>query len=110
MAIDQHLFALECVMNHTDEQPAPSAVQSVADLYQKAAYELLQAYQRNKEATRHQADGAFRAALHHAHCACAHSSAAHAHLTLALQQLLDMAKVPQVSNCSTSLMADRRDH
>lgn len=61
-------------------------VQAIADLYQRAAQELLHAYQRNKQATRHHASGAYRAALHHARISCTHSSAAHEYLTLALER------------------------
>lgn len=60
--------------------------QAIADLYQRAAQELLLAYQRNKEATRHHASGAFRAALHHARLSCGHSSAAHACLAEVLEK------------------------
>ncbi len=60
--------------------------QAIAELYQSAAQELLLAYQRNKEATRHHASGAFRAALHHARQSCVHSSCAHEHLVHALER------------------------
>ena len=59
-------------------------VQAAAAHYQQAAQALLLAYQRNKQATRHHSDGAFRAALHHAHMSCEHVAQAHAHLEQAL--------------------------
>jgi len=59
-------------------------VQAAAAHYQQAAQALLLAYQRNKQATRLHSDGAFRAALHHAHMSCEHAAQAHAHLEQAL--------------------------
>ena len=59
-------------------------VQAAGDLYQQAAQALLLAYQRNQEATRHHAQGAFRAALHHAQQSVEHARTAHAHLEQAL--------------------------
>lgn len=59
-------------------------VQAASDLYQQAAQALLLAYQRNKEATRHHTQGAFRAALHHARMSVEHVNAAQAHLEQAL--------------------------
>lgn len=59
-------------------------VQAAGDLYQQAAQALLLAYQRNKQATRHHSEGAFRAALHHARESCVHVAQAHAHLDQAL--------------------------
>lgn len=58
---------------------------AISALYQRAAAELLLAYQRNKEATRHHQRGAFRAALHHARLSCKHSWTAHEHLASALE-------------------------
>ena len=60
--------------------------QAVSDLYRTAAQELLLAYQRNKEATRHHDRGAFRAALHHARMSCVHAAAANDCLTQALEK------------------------
>lgn len=97
-------------MNHTEPSSEPAEMQAVFDLYQKAAYELLQAYQHNKEATRHHARGTSRAAVHHAHMACAHSSAAHGHLTQALQRAQDMLDSSGSSNHSPSLMTARTNH
>lgn len=56
----------------------------MSDHYKQASEELLHAYQRNKEATRHHEAGAFRAALHHAKLSKHHSFNAHEHLKDAL--------------------------
>ncbi len=89
-------------MHTTDEHSGLQEAQAISDLYQRAAQELLHAYQRNKEATRHHAGGALRAALHHARMSCAHSSAAHEYLTLALEKSdqlcsIDLACAGQLS-------------
>ena len=55
-------------------------VKHMSDHYQHASEELLQAYQRNKEAARHHEAGAFKAALHHAKLSKHHSFNAHEHL------------------------------
>ena len=94
-------------MNHTGNRSDPSEVQAISDLYQKASHELLQAYQRNKEATRHHASGAFRAALHHARLSCVHSCAAHEHLVQALQRATDMPTMSPLSNNAVPLMGMR---
>ena len=88
----------------------PLEPQGIAELYQRAAQELLHAYQRNKEATRHHGSGAYRAALHHARMSCLHSAAAHECLTLALERSgqLSACDVPQV--CAAGPMPVRRDH
>ena len=97
-------------MNHADTPPDAREVQAISDLYQQAAHEMLQAYQRNKEATRHHASGAFKAALHHARLSCMHSSAAHEHLLHALERSAGLSTVALVVNSSASCMAVRRDH
>ena len=58
--------------------------QNMSQHYKQASEELLNAYQRNKEAARHHEAGAFKAALHHAKLSKHHSFNAHAHLTDAL--------------------------
>ena len=60
--------------------PHAAEVQAAAELYQQAAQALLLAYQRNKEATRHHSQGAFRAALHHASLSMEYAGVAHMHL------------------------------
>lgn len=84
--------------------------QSVADLFQSAAQELLLAYQRNKEATRHHASGAFRAALHHARMSCVHASAAHEHLTRALEKSNRLSSLEVRTNHPVAALSARRDH
>jgi hypothetical protein len=59
-------------------------VAHMSDHFQRASEELLYAYQRNKEATRHHEAGAFKAALHHAKLSKHHSFHAHEHLKEAL--------------------------
>jgi len=67
--------------NHTLEA---AYAQHISDHYRRASEELLYAYQRNKEATRHHDAGAFKAALHHARLSRHHSFNAHEHLKEAL--------------------------
>ncbi len=70
----------------TAQAQVQAQAQAVSDLYRTAAQQLLLAYQRNKEATRHHDRGAFRAALHHARLSCVHAAAANDCLTQALVQ------------------------
>ena len=55
-------------------------IQMISEHYRRAAEELLYAYQRNKEATRHHECGAFKAASHHAKLSRNHTVVAHEHL------------------------------
>ena len=71
-------------MEHISSWIDAQEVQAAGELYQQAAQALLLAYQRNKQATRHHSDGAFRAALHHARQSCVHVALAHAQLERAL--------------------------
>lgn len=68
-----------------------SVTQDIGKHYSLAAEELLQAYQRNKEASRHHESGAFKAALHHSKLSKHHAFNAHAHLNeaLSLNERLD---------------------
>jgi hypothetical protein len=72
-------------MPHAHEPLDAAYAQHIADHYQRASEELLYAYQRNKEASRHHESGAFKAALHHAKLSRHHSFNAHEHLKEALQ-------------------------
>jgi len=58
--------------------------QHVSEHFRRASEELLHAYQRNKEASRHHEAGAFRAALHHVKLSKHHAFNAHEHLKEAL--------------------------
>ena len=58
--------------------------QHVSEHFRRASEELLHAYQRNKEASRHHEAGAFRAALHHVKLSKHHAFNAHEHLKDAL--------------------------
>ena len=71
-------------MHGSSHSMLATEVQKAGDLYQQAAQALLLAYQRNKEATRHHAHGAFRAALHHARMSVHHVQDAQTHLEQAL--------------------------
>ena len=93
---------------NTVHMPTEEA-QAIADLFQCAAQELLHDYQRNKEATRHHASGAFRAALHHARMSCRHSSAAHEYLTHALERSGRMASEVCTVTTVVADAAVRRD-
>ena len=73
-------------MNNVIIEVASDEAQAVADLHHTAAQQLLLAYQRNKEATRHHGSGAFRAALHHARMSCVHAAAANECLIQALEK------------------------
>ena len=84
------------------------AVLNLSELYRRAAEELLHAYQRNKEATRHHERGAFRAALHHARQSCRHSRAAHEHLCSALEHSQRLATVPDVAEAATLRVGTHR--
>lgn len=84
--------------------------QAIAELYQLAAQELLHAYQRNKEATRHHASGAYRAALHHARLSYDHSSAAHEYLQRALAHSDQLALGHGVQHTVVSGVGLRHDH
>ena len=60
--------------------------QAMVHIHQRAALELLLAYQSNKEAKRHHACGDIRAALQHARLSLSHSWAAHACLSEVLEK------------------------
>ncbi len=59
-------------------------LEHMSNHFRRASEELLYAYQRNKEATRHHESGAFKAALHHAKLSKHHSFNADEHLKEAL--------------------------
>ena len=56
----------------------------VSEHFRRASEELLHAYQRNKEASRHHEAGAFKAAMHHVKMSKHHAFNAHEHLKDAL--------------------------
>lgn len=96
-------------MNISIELPDTDSVGAISALYQRAAAELLLAYQRNKEATRHHQRGAFRAALHHARLSCKHSWAAHEHLASALELNMRLSAIEAQAACVQPAV-DRCDH
>ncbi len=65
---------------------ASQDAQAVEELYHAAAQQLLLAYQRNKQATRHHGAGAIKAALYHARMSCVHAAAANECLIQALEK------------------------
>jgi hypothetical protein len=88
----------------TDENHALEAAyaQHIAEHYRSASEELLYAYQRNKEATRHHNAGAFKAALHHAKLSRHHSFNAHEHLKEALNISEKLGGMSSTSGASAS--------
>lgn len=97
-------------MDKTTLHSPPADAQAITDLYQRAAHELLLAYQRNKEATRHHANGAFRAALHHARLSCTHSSTAHECLAQALEKSGNMPLFEGAASRLGMSPSQRKDH
>ncbi|MEN9888979.1 MAG: hypothetical protein RL559_1016 [Pseudomonadota bacterium] len=99
-------------MDTPAERPTDTqhAVMHLSDVYRRAAEELLHAYQRNKEATRHHERGAFRAALHHAQQSCRHARAAHEHLRCALEQSQHLAASPALSEGVVLPLATHRQN
>ncbi len=71
-------------MNDENKLIETAYAEHVSDHFRHASEELLHAYQRNKEASRHHQSGAFKAALHHAKLSKHHSFNAHEHLKEAL--------------------------
>lgn len=93
--------------------PAPSdgaEAQTAIELYQQAAQALLQAYQRNKEATRHHTRGAFRAALFHARLSFEHVNEAQAHLEQALAMSMILSHGLQGAPVMLPADAERQTH
>lgn len=97
-------------MNTVSSPTASQEAQAISELFQHAAQELLHAYQRNKEATRHHARGAFRAALHHARMSCQHSSAAHEYLTQAMEKSDRLSSMDAMAVEWPGAASGRRDH
>jgi hypothetical protein len=71
-------------MSDDNQRIEAGYLESMSEHFRRASEELLYAYQRNKEATRHHESGAFKAALHHAKLSRHHSFHAHEHLKEAL--------------------------
>lgn len=93
--------------------PPPTAhaqMQAAGDLYQQAAQALLLAYQRNKEATRHHSQGAYRAALHHARLSCEHVAQAHERLEQALALSSGLSGLAHDVQTPSAPGGRRKDH
>ncbi len=71
-------------MSDENQRIETAYVEHMNDHFRRASEELLNAYQRNKEAARQHQCGAFKAALHHAKLSQQHSFNAHEHLKEAL--------------------------
>ena len=72
-------------MSDDDQMIESAYALHVSEHFRRASEELLHAYQRNKEASRHHEAGAFKAALHHAKLSIYHAFNAHTHLRDALR-------------------------
>lgn len=79
-----HTPQKETPMSDENKLIEAAYLEHMSDHFRRASEELLYAYQRNKEATRHHESGAFKAALHHAKLSKHHSFNAHEHLKEAL--------------------------
>ncbi len=71
-------------MTHDQQMIESAYALHVSEHFRRASEQLLHAYQRNKEASRHHDAGAFRAALHHVKLSKHHAFNAHEHLKEAL--------------------------
>lgn len=83
---------------------------AVSEHYRRAAEELLYAYQRNKEASRHHESGAFKAASHHAQLSKNHSFIAHEHLKEAVLKSRELKEVDAFHGVGTAPVPNRKDH
>jgi hypothetical protein len=94
------------------EVPAAGAedVKVISEHYRRAAEELLYAYQRNKEATRHHESGAFKAASHHAKLSRNHSFIAHEHLKEAVTRSDRLQAVDAFYGVGNLPSSERKDH
>lgn len=89
---------------------ARADAQAIAHFHQRAAQELLLAYQSNKEAKRHHASGAIRAALHHACLSLSHSWAAHACLSQVLEKSNVLSASPWNGQVGAAASAVSKGH
>jgi hypothetical protein len=85
-------------------------VNVISEHYRRAAEELLYAYQRNKEATRHHESGAFKAASHHAKLSKNHSFIAHEHLKEAVSKSDQLKEVDAFYSMGSMPSPGRKDH
>lgn len=82
----------------------------ISEHYRRAAEELLYAYQRNKEATRHHESGAFKAASHHAKLSKNHSYIAHEHLKEAVVKGERLKEADVFYGVGAVTLSQRKDH
>jgi hypothetical protein len=85
-------------------------VKAISEHYRRAAEELLHAYQRNKEASRHHESGAFKAASHHAKLSKNHSFVAHEHLKEAVVKSEHIQEIDAFYGAATLPGTGRKDH
>ena len=71
-------------MTHDQRMIESAYALHVSEHFRRASEQLLHAYQRNKEASRHHDAGAFKAAMHHVKLSKHHAFNAHEHLKEAL--------------------------
>jgi hypothetical protein len=94
------------------EPPSSGAdeIKVISEHYRRAAEELLYAYQRNKEATRHHESGAFKAASHHAKLSKNHSFIAHEHLKEAVVKSERLKAIDAFYGVGNTPTSERKDH
>lgn len=85
-------------------------IKVITEHYRRAAEELLYAYQRNKEATRHHESGAFKAASHHAKLSKNHSFIAHEHLKEAVGKSERLKEIDVFYGAGNVPGSGRKDH
>jgi hypothetical protein len=97
-------------MKHDAPYTGAEDIQVVSEHYRRAAEELLYAYQRNKEATRHHESGAFKAATHHAKLSKNHTFVAHEHLREAAIKSGRLQEVDAFYGAVPMSTPSRKDH
>lgn len=97
-------------MKKHDPNADATDLKAITDHYRRAAEELLYAYQRNKEATRHHESGAFKAASHHAKLSKNHSFIAHEHLKEAVVKGERLKEEDTFYGSGSIAVSQRKDH
>ena len=97
-------------MKRDVQHAAAEDMKVISEHYRRAAEELLYAYQRNKEATRHHESGAFKAASHHAKLSKNHSFIAHEHLKEAALKSDRLQESDAFYGVVSMPMTSRKDH
>jgi hypothetical protein len=97
-------------MKHDPPSAGSDDIKVITEHYRRAAEELLYAYQRNKEATRHHESGAFKAASHHAKLSKNHSFIAHEHLREAVSKSERLKELDAFYGAGQVPGSGRKDH